>query len=75
MLQAMSMANLSEIRIIGALQHAHQLGTGIKTRHFRNGVELEPLEDDPDYDFKFQEMQLLKKERVIYLVWCLLIAN
>ena len=81
MFQAMSTANLNEIRIIGDLQHAHLLGSGIKTRHFRNGVELEPLEDDPDYDFNFQEMRLLKKERVVYPVCvdkysvCLLVEN
>ena len=63
--QAMEAAKVGEIRIIGDLQHAHLLGSGIKTRHFRNGVELEPLEDDPDYDFNFQEMRLLKKERIV----------
>ena len=51
--------------MVGILQHAHIIGVGIKTRHFRNGSELEPLADDPNYDFNFQEMRHLKKERVV----------
>ena len=64
-LQALARSHLNEIRIVGDIQHAHLLGVGMKTRHFRNGVELEPLDNDPNYDFNFQNMRLLKKERVV----------
>ena len=63
--QSMQASNINEFKIVGILQHAHLLGSGIKTRHFRNGTELEPLADDPNYDFNFQEMRLLKQERVV----------
>ena len=63
--QSIQAAKVPEINIVGVLQHAHLLGVGIKTRHFRNGQELEPLADDPNYDFDFQEMRVLKKERTV----------
>ena len=51
--------------MIAGLQHAHLLGVGMTTRHFRNGTEIEPLFDDPNYDYYFQEMRPLKRERLI----------
>ena len=58
--------NMTEdIKIIAVLQHSHLLGRGVTTRHFRNGVELEPLMDDPNYDFNFQSFRPLKKERIM----------
>ena len=54
-----------EVKVIAAGQHAHLLGVGVTTRHFRNGVELEPIMDDPYYDFNFQSVRPLTKERVI----------
>ena len=54
-----------EVKVISAAQHSHLLGTGVTTRHFRNGVEMEPIMNDPYYDFNFQSMRPLKKERVI----------
>ena len=54
-----------DIKAIAGGQHAHLLGVGVTTRHFRNGVELEPLMDDPYYDFNFQSIRPLRQERVI----------
>ena len=56
---------MNEIKIFAGLHHSHLLGVGMKTRHFRNGTELSPLMFDPDYDFNFQEMRQLPKERAI----------
>ena len=63
--QALGQDPAQEMHIIAAFQHAHTLGAGVTTRHFRNGTEIEPLMDDPNYDFYFQEMRPLKKERTI----------
>ena len=58
--------------MFAAIQHAHLLGVGIRTRHFRNGTEIAPIMDDPDYDFDFQQMRMLPKERAIKPVSVLL---
>lgn len=63
--EGLEAAKIPEINVVGILQHANVFGVGIKTRHFRNGSELAPLADDPNFDFQFQEMRLLKEERVV----------
>lgn len=55
-------SNNSGVKVFAALQHAHLLGREIRTRHFRNGTELDPILDDRNYDFNFQEMRLLPTE-------------
>ncbi|XP_069106063.1 DBH-like monooxygenase protein 1 homolog [Argopecten irradians] len=45
------------VNVFAVFQHAHLLGTAIKTRHFRNGTELEPFADDKHYDFDFQDIR------------------
>ena len=64
-LQALQDANVDEIKAIAAFQHAHLLGVGITTRHFRNGTELPAIIHDPYYDFFFQEVRQLKHEVTI----------
>ncbi|XP_045193607.2 DBH-like monooxygenase protein 1 homolog [Mercenaria mercenaria] len=64
--QGFTQSNLTEVKIIGALQHSHLLGVAMKTRHYRNGVELKPLMTDPHYDFDFQEVRMLPKEVPVY---------
>ena len=54
-----------ELKVVAGFQHAHLLGGAITTRHFRNGKELEPLMDDPYYDFNFQQFRPMVKERII----------
>lgn len=63
--KGLSDSHLSDIKIFAALQHSHLLGRSIKTRHFRNGTELEPIMYDPHYDFNFQELIMLQQERVV----------
>ena len=63
--QGMAAVNISEIIIFAVLQHSHLLGRAIKTRHFRNSTELPPLMDEPHYDFNFQELTMLPKQRVV----------
>jgi len=38
----------------------------MKTRHFRNGVELKPLAEDPHFDFNFQQIRALPKEIAVH---------
>nr|ADP08787.1 dopamine beta hydroxylase [Azumapecten farreri] len=45
------------VKVFAVFQHAHLLGTAIKTRHFRNGTELEPFANDKHYDFDFQDIR------------------
>ena len=39
-----------------------------RTRVYRDGFELEPLMNNENYDFNFQESRKLKEERIIYPV-------
>ena len=40
-----------------------------RTRLYQDGVEVEPIRVDENYDFNFQETRLLKEERQIYKVF------
>ena len=64
-----------ELKVVAGFQHAHLLGGAITTRHFRNGKELEPLMDDPYYDFNFQQFRPMVKERIIKPVISLIRSN
>ncbi|XP_041368555.1 DBH-like monooxygenase protein 1 homolog [Gigantopelta aegis] len=61
----MTGAHSGGVKVIAAFLHAHLLGMGVTTRHFRNGTELAPIMKDEHYDFDFQEYRLLKEERLI----------
>ncbi|XP_074645948.1 DBH-like monooxygenase protein 1 homolog [Tubulanus polymorphus] len=50
-----------EIHIFSKLGHAHLLGAGIRTRHFRDGYELPWILNDMTYDFNYQTWRPLKK--------------
>ncbi|OWF40135.1 DBH-like monooxygenase protein 1 [Mizuhopecten yessoensis] len=54
------------INAFAILQHSHLLGKEIMTRLYRNGSELEPLAVDRHYDFDYQDMRYLSRERKIY---------
>ena len=54
--------------MFGILLHAHLLGAGIKARHIRGDVELEPISEDKTYDFDYQDVRVLTKEREIKYV-------
>ena len=63
--QGFQRSSVTEIKFVAAFQHAHLLAKGIKTRHFRNRTELKPIQDDPNYDFYFQEYRPLVPEVVV----------
>ncbi|XP_077997834.1 DBH-like monooxygenase protein 1 [Glandiceps talaboti] len=51
----------SGITVFGSLLHAHLAGIGIRSRHFRQGVEQKLIAYDDSYDFNFQEMRHLEE--------------
>ncbi|XP_062858528.1 DBH-like monooxygenase protein 1 homolog [Trichomycterus rosablanca] len=55
----------SGVWIFAVLLHAHLAGRAIRTRHFREQVELPPLSSDDNFDFNFQEFQPLNQERLL----------
>ncbi|GFO49022.1 DBH-like monooxygenase protein 1 [Plakobranchus ocellatus] len=54
-----------EMHVFANLLHAHLLGVKLRTRHFRNGTELPPIQEDNNYDFDYQETRFLNTERII----------
>ena len=40
-----------------------------RTRLYQDGVEVEPIRVDENYDFNFQETRLLKEERQLHKVF------
>ena len=66
----MNRSQTAEFKVIAAIQHAHLLGAGVTTRHFRNGVELEPIVDDQFYDFDLQQVRTVSPPRIIKAVSC-----
>lgn len=65
LLEAMDSINIEKIKVISVLVHGHFLVRAIKVRHFRDGIELEPILIEKHYDFNFQNFVLLKKPREI----------
>ena len=55
----MTQFNVTEMNAFAVFQHAHTAGRAIRTRHYRNGEELTPLIDEPNYDFNFQQTRKL----------------
>ncbi|KAI5627751.1 DBH-like monooxygenase protein 1-like isoform X1, partial [Silurus asotus] len=53
----------SGVQVFAVLLHAHLAGRAIRTRHFRQQVELPPLSSDEHFDFNYQEFQPLDPER------------
>jgi len=47
------------LTVFGTLLHAHMAGRRLFLQHVRNGVELEPLAEEPYYDFNYQETRLV----------------
>lgn len=50
------------INVFAAFLHTHLQGLGIWTKHVRDGVELPEVARDDNYDFNFQDIQVLKNE-------------
>jgi len=51
-----------EIKLFAFSLHAHTAGKGIWTKHIRNGKEIAELMRNDNYDFNYQQSQLLRKE-------------
>jgi hypothetical protein len=43
------------IQLLAMNLHTHVIGTAVTLQQFRNGVELQPLLEEPYYDFNFQD--------------------
>merc|ERR1712209_83872 len=54
-----------EIHVFSNFLHSHLAGYAIRTRVLRGNQELEPLAQDNNYDFNYQEMRRLPKEYTI----------
>jgi len=50
------------IKVFAAFLHTHLQGRATWTKHYRSGVELPEIARDDNYDFNFQDIQVLKKE-------------
>ncbi|XP_074647536.1 uncharacterized protein LOC141903331 [Tubulanus polymorphus] len=54
-----------EIKIFSVFGHAHLAGVGIRTRHFRDGLELPWIFDDTSYDFNYQIWRPLREPVIV----------
>lgn len=50
------------IKLFASFLHTHLQGRATWTKHVRNGVELPEIVRDDNYDFNFQDIQILRKE-------------
>lgn len=50
------------INIISATLHSHVAGRKMKLRHIRDGVELDRVVEDDNYDFNYQQVRQLENE-------------
>ena len=41
------------------------LGAGLRLRHIRNGVELDPIDINLNYDFNFQQINYIPNVQVL----------
>jgi len=53
------------VQVFATNLHAHTIGAALSLRHFRDGVELEPLDENMDYDFNYQQTIYLDEPRTI----------
>eukprot|EP01084_Bolivina_argentea_P273196 465296_1 len=57
--------NVNNASVVGGFLHAHKTATGIILRHIRNNVELQPILQNMNWDFNFQEVILLEEHITI----------
>lgn len=55
----------SGIHIISATLNSHVAGRKMKLRHIRNGIELDRIVEDDNYDYNYQQVRQLEKEVTI----------
>ncbi|XP_076032752.1 MOXD1 homolog 2-like [Oratosquilla oratoria] len=53
----------SGINVFAAILHTHLLGRKVRVRHIRGDRELEPIAQDNNYDFNYQEYRALPESR------------
>ncbi|XP_069156757.1 DBH-like monooxygenase protein 1 [Procambarus clarkii] len=53
------------INVFAVILHTHLLGRKVRVRHLRQGRELEPIAQDNNYDFNYQEYRALKIPRTV----------
>lgn len=53
------------IKIVSATLHSHVAGRKMKLRHVRDGIELERIVEDDNYDFNYQQVRQLANETVV----------
>ncbi|XP_071513833.1 DBH-like monooxygenase protein 1 [Panulirus ornatus] len=53
------------IKVFAVVLHTHLLGRKVRVRHLRQGRELEPIAQDNNYDFNYQEYRALKIPRTV----------
>ena len=41
------------------------LGAGLRLRHIRNGVELDPIDINLNYDFNYQQINYIPNVKVL----------
>lgn len=53
------------IKIISGTLHSHHAGRKMTLRHVRDGKELERIIEDDNYDYNYQQVRQLERERVV----------
>lgn len=53
------------IKIVSATLHSHVAGRKMKLRHVRDGIELDRIVEDDNYDFNYQQVRQLPNETVV----------
>ncbi|KAJ6646050.1 MOXD1 like 1 [Pseudolycoriella hygida] len=53
------------IKIVSATLHSHVAGRKMKLRHVRDGIELDRIVEDDNYDFNYQQVRQLTNETVV----------
>lgn len=53
------------IKIVSATLHSHVAGRKMKLRHVRDGMELDRIVEDDNYDFNYQQVRQLSNETVV----------
>ena len=54
-----------DMKVFAIFLHAHLLSVKIRTRHFRDGIELPPIAKDDFYDFNYQDVRILPEEVIV----------
>ena len=50
------------VNVFASMLHTHETGVAVKTEHFRGGVQLPNIDENPGYDFAFQQIETFAPE-------------